>query len=195
MKRLPGNELNIYRVRRHSGRYSAWVVAIGTPNGLFEQVRKEFSDKRNGGREQALDAARAFRDQQRAELEAKGLIAHCPAENPFHRPNRRHDRSVVTGVTVVFWTIRGRTYYRYTASWNENNKHCRKSFTPGRKRTDRQAFEAALRLRRQKELEFYGYTLIELEKFDDYHREIWAEYGDRIMACSTFRDEWRPVLS
>lgn len=156
MRGLTNKEIKITAVSedRHKG-----VSRIDSKNthGWFVRVynrdvthSKLFSDKKYGGREEALHLALEYRD----ELEAQ-VRANSPGRRVVQRDKR--NKSGVIGVCRTRKRNRNGTYSEcYSVSWSPevNIKKCR-TFSI-QKYGEEEAFRLACELRKSKETEIYG---------------------------------------
>ncbi len=133
--------LNISRVDHHASHTHCWRVTIQRQTHLY---RQDFSDGRYGGRQQALEAAEAYRD------------ATLQTHPPFSKPDycaivKKNNRSGISGLTRVDrWELnQGRRVRRlcWEVQWPVGNGRSRHRKFSILKYGEEGAFEKALAAR------------------------------------------------
>jgi hypothetical protein len=141
---LPSSKFyGIYRVDQDSSGTHSWLVTIHRRGRIYN---RHFSDRPHGGKRNALEAAKAYRDRLVSEL------------RPFTRPEvcsikKKNNRSGISGVSRIdVWEkTRGRISRRvyWDVQWPiENGKARHKKFSV-KKYGERGAFLRALQARKQ----------------------------------------------
>ncbi len=130
-----------------------WYARIYANGGVF--ASKLFSDRQFGGKQKALDGAIKWRDhnQMVADLnKKKPSIAKRP---PFFDKKPKNNVSGVVGVHKVHSFSKGKDIVYIQATWSEFGRTRSKKFYVSATRTEEEAFEQAIALRKQKEQELY----------------------------------------
>jgi hypothetical protein len=133
----------IKRIDQAASGTHSWHVTIQRRRRIWT---RHFTDRVYGGREKALAAAKAFRDQ---------LIARYPAlsRRAFCSIRKKNNRSGISGVTRIegYQLHRGRKQLRvyWVAQWPIGPGRARQKKFSVRIYGEREAFRLALRARRQ----------------------------------------------
>jgi hypothetical protein len=140
--------------RIDSGSTHGWFVR-GYRNG--KTYSRLFSDRKSGGRDEAWEAALAYRDKLYDDLEK------IPAKPRERRMVYRDSRNT-TGVLGVSRTrkkdTQGRVSECYSVSWRPEPGQQKCTSFSIRKYGEKRAFELAVALRKQKLKEIYGTSVI-----------------------------------
>ncbi len=134
----------IYRVDHQPSSTHSWLVTIQRRGRIYH---RHFSDSVHGGKQQALTAARAYRDR---------LIAELPelTRQEFCAIRKKNNRSGVSGVTRVDVMEKGRSGQRFRrvywdVQWPVGNGKARHKKFSVTKYGERGAFLRALKIRKQ----------------------------------------------
>ena len=109
-----GDRRNVSRV--DSGRSHGWLVRVQRDGRIHQRF---FGDGKHGSREAALDAARAWRDEQRQRLgpTSYGDAAHLHTHEARERNRRSVSRTGVTGIGFQVREFRNERVPYVTAYW------------------------------------------------------------------------------
>jgi hypothetical protein len=141
--RRRSNPYGIYRVDHEASRTHSWLVTIQRRGRIYN---RRFSDRVYGGKRNALQAAKAYRNRLASQLQPLTRQELCAIR-------KKNNRSGVSGIirVDVQEKSRGRLYRRiyWDAQWPlGKGKACHKKFSV-KKYGERGAFLRALRVRNQ----------------------------------------------
>jgi len=129
-----------------------WYVRVYAKGAVF--VSKLFSDRQYGGKKKALENAIKFRDHNRMVAELVKANYKSTKRKPFY--NRKAKNSTgITGVNEIKGLVNGKLVHYFQATWSENGKIKIKKFYINSKRTRDEAFEAAVKYRKEMEEKLY----------------------------------------
>jgi len=154
---------------------NGWWIRLGYKNRKPQYQKSILDSWYKGNKKKSLKAALKWRDKKRDELHEQGVLnkySH-PQSKPFRMSKGPKKTKGVAGVRKKkILNKSGTCYFQWEVSWSEiaqGGKPRRKAFGFTTYNGEYGAFEAAVKYRHDKELELYGYTLIDLEKTREYH--------------------------
>ncbi len=128
-----------------------WYVRVYANGGVF--FSKLFSDKKNGGKEVALQKAIEYQKSHQKIADSFKRNGRNPRRKPFYKKAPKNNSSGVVGVNEVKTEIRGRVVHYFQATWSMNGKARSAKFYVTKKRGREESFELAKKLRMKKEKE------------------------------------------
>jgi hypothetical protein len=126
-----------------------WYVRVYANGGVLKS--KLFSDRIFGGKKQALDNAKKFRDHYQMVAALHKSKTHSSRRKPFYKVPPKNNTSGVVGVNEVKTRMQGRDVHYFQATWSEEGKAKSKKFYITSKRTREEAYKLAVDLRKSKE--------------------------------------------
>ena len=134
--------MHIYRIDHQKSWTHSWLVTIQCRGRIYN---RQFSDGVHGGKQQALEAAKTYRDNLRSTLQPWTRQELCSVK-------KKNNRSGVSGVTriKVSQKIRGRTLslHFWLAQWPIGGSKAKQKKFSIKKYGERGAFLRALAVRR-----------------------------------------------
>ncbi len=154
-----------------------WYVRVYGNGGVF--ASKLFSDRIYGGKDAALDNAKAYRDRYSKIAKEFKREGRNPNRRPFYSKAPKNNQSGVVGVNEVKTRIRGKEVHYYQATWSEGGKANSCKFYVSKKRSREDAEKLAIKLRLEKEKLLKNQWKDMMKEEEQYQKQITKKIAKR----------------
>ncbi len=148
-----------------------WYVRVYANGGVF--CSKLFSDRIYGSKEDALTAAKKYRDHNQEVADKYKREGRNPHRKPLYSKAPRNNTTGQVGVNEVEAVLNGRKVHYFQATWSINGVPNSQKFYVSKKRTREQALKEAIACRKKMEKEV-------MKQYKAYVREIQKKERERL---------------